>query len=508
MRRYPAGMADDAAAPGWPDDAPPAVTGGDSGWRRLLVEPPRPDAVRLRPSAPWLAVGTVCVGAFMGQLDASIVTLAFPTLKNAFSTSLGAVQWVGLTYLIVLVGFVTAVGRVADMVGRKLLYIYGFGVFVVGSGLCALAPSLGLLVGFRVLQGVGAAMLQANSVAIIASSVPADRLGRAIGVQGAAQAMGLSLGPAVGGLLIGLGGWRLIFFINVPVGVVGGLLGWYLIPRSRRLAEPARFDWWGLVVFFPAVCLALLALSFGNEQRWLSVPTVSEAAAALVLLFVFVRIERRVPGPMVDLRLFKRAAFSAGIASGLLSYLVMFGALFSVPFFLENARHLSPGTTGLELAAMPVALGLVAPVAGRAADRIGARPLTAAGMVLSALSLLGLGLAHGGTAVLVGELAALGVGLGLFTPPNNAAIMGAAPRTQSGVAAGVLNLTRGLGTSLGLAATAAVLGAVAGAQVTSPGATADGFKAACLFLAGAAVLSAVVAAGHRADHLAQQPVVE
>lgn len=151
-------------------------------------------------------MATVCIGAFMGQLDASIVTLAFPTLRHDFGASLASVEWVGQAYLLVLVGLLTAVGRYADMVGRKLVYIYGFAIFVVGSALCGLAPSLSTLIAFRLLQGIGAAMFQANSVAILVGAVPRERLGRAVGVQGAAQALGLALGPAVGGLLIGRGG--------------------------------------------------------------------------------------------------------------------------------------------------------------------------------------------------------------------------------------------------------------------------------------------------------------
>ena len=455
----------------------------ESRWRGLLVEPARPDAIRNRPIAPWLAVGTVCIGAFMGQLDASIVTLAFPTLERSFHATLSAVQWVGLTYLLTLVGLVAAFGRLADMLGRKLLYTYGFGVFIVGSALCAVAPGLVVLDGFRVVQGVGAAMLQANSVAIIAASVPSDRLGRAVGLQGTAQALGLSLGPAVGGVLIGVAGWRLIFLINVPLGLVGIVLGWYLIPRSRHLSERARFDWLGLVILLPAVCLALLALSFGNEQGWTAPTTVGELVGALGLTAAFVARERRAPGPMIDLSLFARRAFSAGVGSGFLSYLVMFGVLFMFPFFMENVRHLSAAVTGAELTVMPLALALVAPLAGRLADHVGARPLTTAGMALTSAALALVAVFHADGRALVGELAAIGAGLGLFTPPNNAAIMGAAPLSQAGVASGVLNLTRGLGTSVGLAATAAVLASVAGSRLVDPGRTAHAFGVAAVFLA-------------------------
>ncbi|MHB1488339.1 MAG: DHA2 family efflux MFS transporter permease subunit, partial [Acidimicrobiales bacterium] len=420
-----------------------------AGWHRLLVEPRRPAFIRDSPRAAWLVVGTVCIGAFMGQLDASIVTLAFPTLQHDFGSSLGSVQWVGLSYLLVLIGFLTAVGRTADMVGRKLLYTYGFVIFIVGSILCGVAPTLGVLVVFRVVQGFGAAMLQANSVAIIVNAMPRDKLGRAIGVQGAAQALGLALGPAVGGLLIGLGGWRLIFFVNVPAGVLGAVLGWFLIPRSRYLTARVRFDWLGLGLFVPGVCALLLAVSYGNTLGWGSPRIIGLFVVTVALGSGFLRRERRVAAPMLDLKLFSRVPFSAGIASGLLSYLVLFGVLFVVPYLLERADGASPSRAGLELMVMPLGLGLVAPVAGRLADRLGARPLTVAGMLVTAVMLVLLSFTHAHLGFFLVELALHGAGLGAFTPPNNAAIMGSAPPKQSGMASGVLNMTRGFGTSLG-----------------------------------------------------------
>jgi EmrB/QacA subfamily drug resistance transporter len=484
---------------------PPSGRDRQRGWRRLLREPARPGTIAQRPQAYWLAVATVCVGAFMGQLDASIVSLAFPTLKHDFHTTLGAVQWVGLSYLLTLVAIVPAVGRLADMVGRKLLYTYGFVVFIVGSVLCGLAPSLLALDAFRVLQAIGAAMLQANSVAIIALAVPREKLGRGIGIQGAAQALGLSLGPAAGGALIAAGGWRLIFFVNVPAGIIGTIAGWYLIPRSRELQRRSRFDWTGLALFVPALGGLLVALSYGNELGWGSAAVISALAAAVILGGAFVLVERIARAPMIDLRLFSRPAFSAGIASGLLSYLVLFGSLFVTPFFLESDRGLSPGTTGLLLTALPIALGLAAPLAGRAADRHGARPLTVTGMLLSAAALVLLAILHTSTAAVACELALLGVGLGLFTPANNAAIMGAAPRRQSGSASGVLNMTRGLGTSLGLSLTGLVFAIVAGPHA-QPSLVATGFTASSFFLAATAVAAAVLAGLRGQSPLSSLPV--
>ncbi len=482
-------------------------TASNLGWRRILVERRRPPSIAARPNAYWLVLATVCIGAFMNQLDASIVTVAFPTLQRSFHAGLGAVTWVGLSYLLVLVGLVTGVGRMADMVGRKLLYMYGFVVFIVGSALCAVAPSLLALDGFRVLQGVGAAMIQANSVAIIVLALPSEKLGRGIGIQGAAQALGLALGPTVGGLLIALGGWRLIFFVNVPVGIVGAVMAWFLIPRSRHLQARVPFDWIGLSVFVPAVAALLSALSFGDRVGWTSPTILGLFAGALVLGAAFFRRERRVPEPMLDLTLFKRVPFAAGITSGLLSYLVLFGTLFVVPFYLERALHLSAGRSGLILGVMPIALGITAPMAGRLAERLGARLPTVVGMAISAAVMGALIVAHGSTTAIVVELAILGVGLGLFTPTNNAAIMGSAPKEQSGVASGVLNMTRGMGTSMGLAFTSLIFGLAAGSEHASTALVTRGLETSATFLGIVALTAMVLSALRGRTRLNLDPVL-
>ncbi len=477
------------------------------GWRRLLVEQRRPPAIVARPGACWLVVVTVCIGAFMSQLDASIVTMAFPTLQRSFHASLGSVTWVGLSYLLVLVGLVTGIGRMADMVGRKLLYTYGFAVFIVGSALCGLAPTLPALIGFRVLQGVGAAMIQANSVAIVVLALPREKLGRGIGIQGAAQALGLALGPTIGGLLIGLGGWRLIFLINVPVGLCGMAMARYLVPRSRDLQPRTPFDWPGLALFVPGVGALLCAVSFGNTLGWASPTVVGLFAVAVAVGTGFVRRERRTAFPMVDLSLFGRLPFSAGVASGLLSYVVLFGTLFVVPFYLERGLGLGPGRAGLLLGVMPVALGIAAPLAGRLAERFGARPLTIAGLALVVTAMAGLVAFHGSTSTIAAELAVLGVGLGTFTPPNNAAIMGAVPRQQSGLASGVLNTTRGLGTAMGLAVTSLVFGAFAGSEQAPAALVTHGFEAATAFLGLVAVVALLLTGLRGKAALALDPVL-
>lgn len=461
-------------------------------WDRLLVEPRRPEAIRERSDAHWFAVAAVCVGAFMGQLDASIVTVALPTLQQTFGVSVGAVTWVGLSYLLVLVATVVAVGRFADMWGRKLLYVYGFVIFTLASVLCGLAPDLAALCVFRALQAVGAAMLQANSLAIIVLVVPARALGRAIGLQGTAQALGLALGPSIGGLLLAAGGWRLIFFVNVPFGVFGAVAAILLVPRSRNLMTRARFDWTGLGIFFPAVVALVSAISFGAAVGWSSNLIVGLFAAAAVLGALFVRHERHDADPMLDLGLFRNARFSTGIASGVGSYLVMFGVLLLIPFYLERGLGLGAARSGLELMAMPLAFGIVAPLAGRLADRVGARPLTVSGMALVTLGLGLLGALRPSTLWLLLLLAVIGVGMGLFTSPNNASIMGAAPGRQAGMASGVLNMSRGMGTALGLALTGTIF-VVAGGGGGASGAQ-HAFAVTAYVLAAIAAAAGVVSA--------------
>lgn len=441
-------------------------------WARLMDEPARPDAVRGRPGAEWLVVATVCVGAFMGQLDASIVTLTLPALRRVFHGSLAEVEWVALGYLVVLVATVTAVGRLGDVVGRKLLYTYGFAVFTLATVGCGLAPSLTVLVLCRVVQALGAAMLQANSVALIVTALPRHRRARGLGLQGAAQALGLALGPTVGGLLIAAGGWRWVFFATVPAGVLGTVAGWYLLPRTRQLADPGRFDRAGLAVLGPTVLVLLAGLTYGTPW-WLGLA----AAGAAVLVVV----ERRASAPLLPPQLFRRRAFTASVTAGLLCYAALFGVLFATPFYAEGTLRLSAVATGLLLTVLPAALGLTAPVAGAAADRWAGRWMAPAGMAVCAAALVLAAATHPGSLGLVAILAMSGVGFGMFTPANNAAVMAVAEPRQSGQVGGVLNMTRGLGTALGVAVTGV--------------AAAHGFRTACWLLAAVAVTAAVAAAG-------------
>ena len=437
--------------------------GGAQLRRHLLTEPRRPAWLRESPHAHWFVVATVCIGAFMGQLDASIVTLALPHIERDLHSTVGAVEWVALSYLLVLIATVTVVGRMADAVGRKLLYVYGFGVFTAGSALCALAPSIVLLVGARVLQAIGAAMLQANSVALITEATPRQALGRAIGVQGTAQAMGLALGPAIGGALMALGGWRLIFLVNLPAGAIGLALGWFLLPRSRSRRPVQAHDRLGAALLAVAAAGPLVYLSLAGRAGYANPLLILAVGGGSITAVAFVRRERRAPAPLIDLEILRLPAISRGLISGLVSYLVLFGTLFVVPYYLTT-RGVHTAVVGLQLSALPAAIAVTAPLAGRLVNRVGDRVLTGTSLIVTAGGLIVIALWRD-TAGLITGLAVAGIGLGAFIPANNAAIMSHAPGGHAGVVSGVLNMTRGIGTALGVALGVALF--TAGANGTS-----------------------------------------
>lgn len=433
----------------------------------MFLEPARPQAVREHPMAGWFAVGTVCFGAFMGQLDASIVTLTFPALQAEFHAPLAAVQWVSLSYLLALVGLVAAAGRIADAAGRKLVYLAGFAVFTAASAACALSPNLGSLIGFRVVQAVGAAMLQANSVALVVTSVPRAKMRAALGVQAAAQALGLALGPALGGVLVATVGWRWVFWVNVPVGVVALVAGRYLLPRTRQRTELGRFDWQGLLVLATATTVLMVGLS-GFSGLAIS----SWAAAGLVLLSAlllvgFVLRERRAANPLVDLAILRPRAVSVGLVGALCAYLVLFGPLTLFPQVL--GAH---GMGGLVLTALPAGFALAAVFAERSLPTgWGARRRGVLGGATCVVALGALIAAPTSPWWVAGWLLVLGLGLGVFIPANNSAIMGAFPARASATGGGLVNMARGLGTALGVAVVtlslhlAATMGGAAGPRL-------------------------------------------
>src|SRR5215467_8054875 len=342
------------------DDAPsPASIAALRAAVRHGREPPPAHVVACLQSYGWFVVGTICVAAVMAWVDSSITQMLLPRLEQEFGAKLSIVSWVAVAYLMAMAAFLPIFGRLADMVGRKLLYTGGFLLFTVGSALCGLAESLPVLIGFRVIQGIGASLLSANAVAIVVTAVGPARRGRALGIQSAAQAVGFSAGPAIGGLVLEALDWHWVFWINVPVGLVGILLGWFLLPPTKELPADSHFDWKGAVLIAPALTALIAVVNEGYAWGAASPAFVGCALAAPILLMLFVRSEQRAQDPLIDLALFRKRVFAAGNIAGFMCPAALFGLLFLMPFVLVRAYGDSTFAAGLRLTVIPVMLGAV-----------------------------------------------------------------------------------------------------------------------------------------------------
>lgn len=435
-----------------------------------------------------VAFAAVAVGTFMSTLDASVVNVALPTLAREFGVDLPAVEWVVLSYLLALAGLILNAGRMADVYGRGRVYALGLGIFGAASATCAGATSVHVLVVSRIVQGVGGAMMNAAGPAILTEVFPPQQRGRVLGVVGLAVSAGLAAGPAIGGAIIELLNWRWIFLPNVPLAVVAAIVVMRAAPGTRQ-AGAGRFDVLGAVLL--AVCLAALALglSMGGREGF-DQPLVLALGAATVLSgAAFVAVERRHPAPVVDLALFRNRIFSGSAAAGLLVFITVGAVNLVMPFYLGQAHGLSTGQMGVVLTAMPLALALVSPLSGWAADRAGStRAIATAGALLAAAALFTLSRIAGtaGTHGIALCLAGMGLAVGTFQSPNNSALMGAVPRERLGTAGGVMATVRVTGLLVGNAIGAAAFVAAG----SGPGASERGLAVAALVGAGAGLLAA------------------
>jgi EmrB/QacA subfamily drug resistance transporter len=321
-----------------------------------------------------------------------------------------------------------------------------------------LASAVEWLIFFRVLQALSAAMLYANSPAILTASFPANERGRALGMQGTMTYLGLSVGPPLGGLLAAHFGWRSIFFINVPIGAIGTYLSYRVIARDRPQGKVAPFDVLGASVFFVGLFALLLALNQAYRWGWITPPTLLLFLCGLVLLAIFLTVERRRPHPMLDLSLFHSRVFTGSVFSAMMSYVASFASLFVLPFYLIQGRGLNAGQAGLVLTAQPVLMMLTAPIAGALSDRLGSRRPTVIGLSILTVGLLLQSRLGPSTPLwqVAGALAVCGLGAGTFISPNNSRLLGAAPLNRRGIASGVLAAARNVGMVLGVAISGAV----------------------------------------------------
>jgi len=418
----------------------------------------------------WEILAITSVGAFMGPLDGSIVAVALPSISADLKLSFGTSMWVQAAYLLTMAVLLIPLGSLADRRGRVRFYQAGIALFTVGSLLCGLSMNGAWLVGSRVIQAAGAALAVTMSTAIVTSVFPAHERGRALGLNVMAVYLGLSVGPPLGGLLADTLGWRWIFFVNLPIGVIVLVWGWLVLPRDevegQRRRRPDVAGAGALAAFL--ICL-LVPLTFAPEWGWDSPRSIVLLAVSAVSLVALVVIESRVRDPVLDLSLLRHnRLFALSNLAALLNYMSLYGATVLTAVFLQIVQGRSAALSGWLLLSQPLMQTVLSPFAGRLSDRIGSRAPATIGMVLVAagLAVLGAMPADAGIAQVTVGLALAGIGLASFSAPNASAIMGSVGREQLGAASGFLADMRVTGQALSIA----LLGGIAASQMGRLGA--------------------------------------
>ncbi len=400
----------------------------------------------------WQTLAVVGLGSFMSALDSSIVNIALPVIKETTRCSVTTVEWVSLSYLITTSASLLLFGRLADIYGQRRIYLLGQGIFVAASLGCGLSGHVGLLIAARAVQALGASMILALSPGILLSAFPGSERGRALGMQATMTYFGIAIGPVLGGFLIHLAGWPAIFFVNVPIGlVIMRVAHRALRVDSRPTGQP--FDPVGVVLLGITLVTILFVLSKGGDLGWQHPLIIGLALGGVTAGIAFVVTEARLEHPALDLRLFHNRLFSGSVLAAYLNYMASSSITFLLPFFLMTGVGFSAKKAGTFLVTIPISMMILTGPSGWLSDRVGVRLPATAGMLFMALGALLLSRIQLGfpPAFLVMVLAFVGVGSGLFTAPNNSALMGAAPLERRGVAGAILATARTTGFATGIA---------------------------------------------------------
>ena len=468
-------------------------------------------------SRKWKVMMAVGMGIFLGTIDGSIVNIALPTLVTDLNTSFNHVQWVLLGYLLTIATLTVSVGRLADMKGKKSIYTIGYVVFTAGSVMCGLASDIYSLIAFRVIQALGAAMIFSLGMGIITESFPREERGKALGIAGSLVSIGIVAGPTLGGLILSVASWHWIFFVNLPIGILGTWIALRNIPNIKP-AGGQKFDIFGALTLGLCLLMLLIGLTWGQERGFSSAPIIALLIGSAVFLIFFIFIELHAEQPMVELGMFKSRVLTKGLVTGWIIFIAIAGLSLLMPFYLTNVIGLAPLFAGLVMSVEPILMGFIAPLAGWMSDRIGTRPIVFIGLFFMLLAYLIMHTLDENSSMIaiLGSLLLIGMGMGTFNSPNNSEIMGSASRDRLGVVSSVLALTRSLGQTLG----AAILGSIwaihvlaytgtipeggaAGAPVTAQVA---GFQDAFLYMGGL-VLIAILIAGWELYKAKSSPVV-
>jgi EmrB/QacA subfamily drug resistance transporter len=427
---------------------------------RLLQRITPEDAYRRR----WELLALTSIGAFMAPLDGSIVSVALPVMGPDLGLTFTTAMWVQAAYLLTTAVLLIPLGRLADQHGRVRFYLLGIVVFTASSLLAALSMNGAWLVGSRIVQGIGGALMVVTSAAIVTAVFPPRERGRALGVNVMAVYVGLSVGPPLGGFLVDTLGWRWIFLINLPVGLAVFFWGSMMLPRSERVEDAPRVDFAGAALLGAFLISLLVPLTFAPEWGWAEPRTLVLLLLSTAALVAFVVVERRVADPVLDLDLLVRnRLFAAANLAALLNYMALYAVSVLTAIHLEVVQGLSATATGVLILSQPLLMALLSPLSGRLSDRIGSRVLTTGGMVTIAAGMVLLAaMPHDAPVWQVAAcLGLVGLGMAAFSAPNASAIMGSVRRDQLSVASAMMGTMRTAGQSLSVA----LLGGIAASQL-------------------------------------------
>lgn len=412
---------------------------------------------------PWLVLLVLCTAVFMLLLDTTIVNVAQVKIREGLDADLSEIQWVLDSYILTYAVFLLSFGRLGDVFGRRRMFVAGMVIFTVASALCGasgwLGDQLGIsgataLIAARVLQGFGGALMMPQSLAIISTTFPPEKRGAAMGIWGSIVAIGAVVGPVVGGLIVTHYAWEWVFLINLPVGVVAVLATLAIVPESTDPQATRRIDWGGVLLSGSGIFAVVYALIEGNGHGWSSPLIIGLFVAGVALLAAFVWWERRVADPMMKIELFRLRNFWVGNVISLVVAFGMFGIFFPITIFLQSVLGFTPIRAGLSMIPMSLMILVVAPLAGRFSDRIGARWIIVTGMSLMTVGILFIIRQTNldtTWATLAPALAMCGMGMGMTFAPMTAAAMREVPPRIAGSASGILNTTRNIGQVLGIA---------------------------------------------------------
>jgi EmrB/QacA subfamily drug resistance transporter len=419
----------------------------------------------------WIVLSVTTIGTLMSAIDSTIVTLAVPDMMVKLHADLIEMTWVIMAYILISTVFLLTFGRVADMIGRVRMYNLGFIIFTAGSALCGLSQNAPQLILFRLVQGSGAALLMVNSMAIITEAFPVNERGRALGINGITWGLGGIVGPILGGFILTAANWRWIFFINVPIGIIGTIWGYLALHELSESRKGERFDPIGATTFSLGLIALLIALTLSIQFGWTSLPILLLFVFFGVMIILFFFWEHRAANPVLDLTLFRNRVYNFSVLSAMLQSLAMFAVNFLIIYYLQAVRGYSPLTAALMLIPFPVVDVIVGPLSGLLADHIGARIPATLGVLLQASALVWfitrLSSVTPYWEIAVG-LVLMGFGAGLFYAPNTSAAMNGAPRSRLGVASATLATLR----QTGMVVSFAMALAVAAASLPSSAVTA------------------------------------